>query len=304
MSLLPGVERELQRVARQTEARAVRNPAIRRLTASGAWLAMALVALIVAGTFVVALRHGRAPHSAPAVIGPPAPAQFPGAPSTQPGDWEGGGNVCPLAAPSRYLPARAGCVSVLRVDVDGDGRADLVMLYATLTHRGYSNRYFPRAFTLEVVLAGGDIVRTRLPRPEDNASLIEYGNVNRWPGTELFIQVGRISSGSWAIVYTFRGGRLVRAGATLAYGGDSASRAGFSCQRREISTIVQHTFVLGDSRERGRWQQTDTTYVWHGARLRREGSEETTWHGLPPLYATGLGVGCGTIVRATVMGGG
>lgn len=300
MSLLPGVERELLRVAGRGDTQPARKPGVRRLATSGALLALALAALVVAGAFVLVLRHGGAAHSAPAVGGPPAPARFPGAPSTQPGDWEGGENVCPLAAPNRYLPSRAGCVSVLRVDVDGDGRRDLVMLYATLTHQGYGNRYLPRAFTLEVILAGGDTVRVALPRPESNASLIEYGNVNDWPGAELFIQVGRISSGSWADVYTFRGGRLIREGVTLAYGGDSATRAGFTCQRRTISTIVQHTFLLGNSGERGRWQRTDTTYVWHGPRLRRAGSETSTWHGLPPLNATGLGVGCGTIVRATL----
>ena len=304
MSLLPGVERELIRAARRADKRAVSKPGVRRLAASGAWLALALAALIVAGAFVLVLRHGRAAHPAPAVSGPPAPARFPGAPSTQPGGWEGGGNTCPLAPSNRYLPSRAGCVSVLRVDVDGDGRPDLVMLYASLTHQRFGSLYLPRSFTLEVVLAGGDTVRLQLPRPESNASLIEYGNVNNWPGAELFIQVGRISSGSWAVVYTFRGGRLIRAGVTLAYGGDSASRAGFTCHRRTTSTIVQHTFLLGASRERGPWQRTDTTYVWRGPRLRRAGRQTTTWHGLPPLNATGLGVGCGTIDRATVLGAG
>lgn len=90
-----------------------------------------VVAAVVAGVFLVVLRQaGARPGDRPSSTRPSA--TFPGAPHTQPGAWEGGATTCPRAAPNRYLPPRSGCVSVLRRDVDGDGRPDLVLLYAHL----------------------------------------------------------------------------------------------------------------------------------------------------------------------------
>jgi hypothetical protein len=270
---------------------------IDRLFAVAVLVALSATALVVAAVFLTTLRHpGGGSSVTPATH--PADANFLGAPGTQPGDWEGGNIVCPLAAPNRYLPPRSGCVSALRVDVDGDGRPDLVLLYAHLSHRRFGGRYAPTAFTLEVVRATGGTVRTRIPAPEDNASLVEAGNVNGIPGAELFVQVGRISSGSSADLYTFHAGRLVRLPVILGWGGDSATRAGFACRAGRPPVLIERSFELQGS-EYGRWQQIETVYAWHGAALRRISRRATERRGPPPAAETSLGGGCGALNRAT-----
>ena len=263
----------------------------------GIAVAASVAALLVAVVFMVTLHRAPAhPSLGPSQLAP-GPT-FQDAPPTQPGTWEGGSTVCPLAAPNHYLPPRSGCVSVLQVDVDGDGRPDLVLLYAHLGHRSFGGRYAPTSFTLEVVRASGSVVRARLPRPESNAALVESGNVNGVPGAELFIQVGRISSGSSADVYTFHDGRLIRGRVTLGWGGDSATQAGFACRPGRPPTLIVRSFEL-QGLENGRWQQTQTVFAWHGPVLDRISHSVTHRRGVPPAAQTALGTGCGTIDRAT-----
>ena len=301
MTLLPDVERELLRVAHQPLAprgdagRPTRPRSARRGGAIA--VAASVAALLVAVVFLVTLHRTPAHPGIPSSQLAPGPT-FPGAPPTQPGPWEGGNTVCPLAAPNQYLPPRSGCVSVLRVDVDGDGRPDLVLLYAHLGHHSFGGRYPPTSFTLEVVRASGSVVRARLPRPEFNAALVESGNVNGVPGAELFIQVVRISSGSAGEVYTFHDGRLIRERVTLGWGGDSATKAGFACRPGRPPTLIVRTFEL-QGLENGRWQQTQTVFAWHGAVLERISHSVTHRQGVPPAAQTSLGTGCGTIDRAT-----
>jgi hypothetical protein len=205
---------------------------------------------------------------------------FPDAPRTQPGSWPAG-FPCPLAPPNRYLPARAGCVTVERADVDGDGRPDLILLYANLGPNNSGTGFVPRGFTLKVVRASGGVLTARVPHLE-NDTILRVRNVNGRPGAEIFIQEGRISSGSFAGVYTFDGRRLLRAGG-FTYGGDSGQRYGFVCRPGRAATITQYAFLLEQGPiATGRWQRTITTHEWHGAQLQRAATTTTTQLGAPP----------------------
>ncbi len=305
MSLLPDVERELLRAARRPLPAGIgadrvlgskpeeRISRARRNVAAAAALVFALMAVALGGIFLVALHHGGAIRPSGHRQAPSG--TFPGAPMTQRGDWAGGGNVCPLASRSRYLPARSGCVTVLRADVEGNGRLDLVLLYERLSHRRVGDLYVPTSFVLKVVRASGGVVQTRIPVPEAAPTIVEVGHINAEPGVALFILVTRISSGSSVDVYTFDAGRLVGAGRMFGYGGDSGLRAGFTCRAGHPPAIVQHSFVLEGPGESGWWQRTDITYAWHGATLRQVARRSSMRRGIPPLSATGLGVGCGTV---------
>lgn len=294
MSLLPEIERELLRAARglpaadqlDQPASQERRRSPRLVSALTVTVSAVVVAIVVVGA-LFALHHG-APSQQPAV---PRPS-FPGAPHTQPGQWGQGGNLCPLAARSRYLPKRAGCVTVRHADVDGDGRPDLVLLYGRLGTRRYKGEFVPMGFELQVLRASGGSLAVRIAHPEQAPVIVSVANVNHRPGDEIFIQQSSISSGSYVGVYTFNGRRLVSAGGPqggFAYGGDSAQRYGYVCRAGPRAAIVQHTFILQGGGENGRWQRTDTTYQWVGARLQRTTKTTTQTHGYPPKQLTVAG---------------
>jgi hypothetical protein len=296
MSLLPEVERELLRVAGA--------PVSRRRSAGAtgalATAALTVVALVVGAVFVLTL-HARTAGSASAPS--PAPATsgsnpFPGAPRTQRGDWAGSG-ACPFAARNRYLPSRSGCVTAFYADVAGDGHLDLVLLYARLGKRPVFDSMYPALdYTLLVVLPTGRQASTQIRHlvvSPPVMSVIRYGEVRRSPGAALFVQVGRISSGSFVEAYTLRADRLTNAGPTLSYGGDSATQTGFACER---GAIIQHQFELEGPLPRGPWKRTDITYAWHAQRLRRVRTQSSTFHGALPARLTTPGLGCGTIVNS------
>jgi hypothetical protein len=186
-------------------------------------------------------------------------------------------------------------VTVIRADVDGDGRPDLILLYGRLSHQRIGDLYVPTSFVLKVVRARGGVVKTRIPAPEADPTILEVGHDSDEPGAQLFILVARISSGSSVEVYSLHAGRLTNAGPTLGVGGDSGAKSGFTCRAGSPTTIVQHGFVLERGGENGWWQRTDITYTWHDATLTQITRHTSMRRGLPPLSATGLGVGCGTI---------
>jgi hypothetical protein len=309
MTLLPDVERELLRVARKPlpspfQAEVPPAPGSERRLAwewpssSGAAAVLAaLVAVALGGIFLVVLHHRGAHLPTRHMQGPGVNGSFPGAPTTQPGDWEGAVHLCPVAPRNRYLPARSGCVSVVRADVDGDGRPDLVLVYGRLSHDGTGGRYVPTAFVLKVVRASGGVVQTLLPAPEADPTVLEIGHASGQPGVALFILIGRISSGASALVYSFHGGRLTDAGPTLGFGGDSGAKAGFTCHAGSPRTLVQHTFLLARGGESGWWQRIDVTYAWRDGLLKQVERRTSMRHGLPPSSGTGLGLGCGTLTR-------
>jgi hypothetical protein len=179
-----------------------------------------------------------------------------------------------------------------------------VLLYGQLTRTRVGYLYVPSSFTLEVVRPHGAVIMTPIPSPQANPALLEIGNINGEPGAELFVLVGRISSGFSAYLYTFYDNQLIRPNLTLGYGGDSELRAGFSCEVGGPPRLGQYSFVLQGPGETGLWQRTNTIYAWHGATLRMIARDTSEHRGLPPLAATGIGVGCGTLDRPTVIGSG
>lgn len=110
---------------------------------------------------LVPIRTAGAPRSGSAVVGQ-RPGQFPNAPRTQPGRWPAG-FPCPLASANPYLPPHSGCVTVARGDVDGDGRPDLILLYALLSTHRFDGGFTPARFTLKVARASGGTLSIEVP---------------------------------------------------------------------------------------------------------------------------------------------
>jgi hypothetical protein len=206
----------------------------------------------------------------------------------------GAGNLCALAQRQGSLPARDTCVNALDADVTGDGRADLVLLYdRTYPGPDGSVRFGP--YTLKVIPAGGGVLESRIPSALPPEVIVAAAHVNDEPGVDLFIQVARISSGSGVAIYSDQGGKLVRSGVTLTYGGDSASRFGFSCVRAPEPAIIQRSYELLGPGIGGRWRETIDTYRWEGPTLHRTGSRSTIHHGWPGAGDVGVGTRCGRL---------
>jgi hypothetical protein len=200
------------------------------------------------------------------------------------------------------LPARSGCVTVTRADVNGDGRPDLIIVYSRLSRRHPSNyvgaippgerrEFVANAAFLKIVLANGTSVSARLSQTRA-AAIESVARVNDDPGSEIFIEVSRISSGASAVAYGYYDGRLVPAGATLNYGGDSASRAGFNCLPGNPPRLIQRTYELIGPTVNGWWQQTNTTYAWHGPRLVQTAKRAFKRRGAVTASETSIGRGC------------
>ncbi len=260
-----------------------------------------LVTLAIAGTFVIALHRGPTLRTAGGGA-PDAGNGFPGAPRTQRNGYGVATGACPLDAANRYLPARSGCVIVRRADLAGDGQQDLVLLYSRLSRRHVSwtgapaslrRMYLADQSFLRVVPPTGDAVTATVAGTK-SAAILAIAHVNGDPGDEVFIQTSQISSGSTAVVYGYRNRRLVPAGVTLAYGGDSADKAGFDCL---AGRLLQRTFVLTGRTVNSAWRETDVTYGWNGPRLAKIAKRTFIHHGLPPAGQTGVGAGCVAGVR-------
>ncbi len=227
---------------------------------------------------------------------------FAGAPKSQAGAIDGPSSQrCPLAAPSRFLPPRSGCVTAMHADVMGNGRTDLVLAYSRLNHvsAGYVGgppiwrKYFgaTQAF-LMIVLPDGTRISARINGVKAVA-IVAVGHVNSDPGSEIFLQTFHISSGSTATAYGLSHGRLVAAGATLAYGGDSGLQAGFTCSTTGKPHLVQRTIVLGS---RYGWStETKVTYSWNGPKLVQIGKRSLKRRGWPARSEITVGNGCGPV---------
>jgi hypothetical protein len=227
------------------------------------------------------------------------------APSTQRNGYGVATDTCPLAPPSRYLPARSGCVTVMRADVNGDGRPDLILVYSRLSRQHLSDyagstpaslrrEFVADAAFVKVVLANGTSVSTRITgtRGTRAAAIASVARVNDDPGDEIFLEVERISSGATVVAYGFHDGRLVPAGVMLEYGGDSAARAGFNCLPGNPPRLIQRTYELIGPTINGWWQQTNITYTWHGPRLAQTAKRTFKRHGAVAVSEMGMGHGC------------
>jgi hypothetical protein len=309
MSVLPHVERELMRVAREPQPIAASAPGaarrswlgsgvVRSLPAAGLAL-IVLAAVAVGGVFVAGLRSGHGAGGSGPALGRGTGSSFPGAPTTQRGDWHGE-SVCPLARPNRYLPPHSGCVSVTRADMYGDGRSDLVLVYARLSDRKLGQLYVPRYFSLKVVRPGGASVRTRLKPDQSDPVILFAGRAGFDRAASVFIVNQQISSGSSAIVYSVAQGRLVPAGVSLAFGGDSADKATFACRAGPSPTILQRTWVLSRGGENGWWRWSVQTFAWRGPRLVRTGRSSVLRHGA--VVPSPPGEGCVRVIKRQVRG--
>jgi hypothetical protein len=203
-------------------------------------------------------------------------------------------SLCSTAKRRGYVPERDVCSDALTADIDGDGRLDLVLLYARpITGAGASLKAYPE--TLKVVRAVGGTIQARLRPTTPAPGIVAVGNVNGRPGDELFVDTNWTSSGPQVLVYSFLAGTLVDSGATLNFGGDSADRFGFSCVQKPAPEIIQRDYSLIGPTIYGRWRLTTYTYVWDGATLHLGKHETTIHHGLPHGNAIRPGPGCGPL---------
>jgi len=142
---------------------------------------------------------------------------FPGAPQTQAHGYGVATDACrslrPIATCRRAQDGRGDAC-----DINGDGRPDLILLYSKLSrhHVGglgasseFRRDYLAEAAYLTVYLAGGGSATTRIVGTR-SAAIIAVSHMSDDPGSEVFLQVSEISSGSAAFVYSFNDGRLVR----------------------------------------------------------------------------------------------
>jgi hypothetical protein len=167
-----------------------------------------------------------------------------------------------------------------RADVEGDGRLDSILISARTRPSG------SQTFTLEVIPPSGrGSLSARIPKADLTPTIVGARNINQVPGAEILVHEFHLSSGEQIGIYTFDGHGLRRVGAFW-YGGDSAQRYGFACAHTHPPKIVQHLFLLEGPTIYGRWQRTDTMYVWIGATLRRAGSRTFLTRGWPPVRLT------------------
>ena len=233
---------------------------------------------------------------------------FPGAPSTQHNGYGVASRACPLAAANRYLPARSGCVTAIRADVNGDGRPDLILVYSRLGRRIPSSWYtgsVPSSLRhdfvadgafLKVVLAGGGNASVRIAGAWA-AAVDAVAHVNGTPSSEVLLEVSRISSGASDVAYGLSDDRLVPAGVTFFAGGDSAAKSGFECVSAAPPRLIQRTFELIGPTVYGWWRETNVIYAWHGPRLVRLSRRTFKRRGAVPASEIGIGHTCITGVR-------
>jgi hypothetical protein len=276
--------------------------------------AILFVVAITAGALVVSFRGGGSGGNAAAVTPGPegsgangaSTKAFQGAPTTQRNGYGVLDRACPLAAPNRYLPARAGCVDVKRVDLTGVGQSDVVIVYSLLNHRHpywYAGRvpsaiakdFVPEHPYLKVLLPNGASVTTQIrgPRGTWAASIDFIEHLANPSRRELILGVTRGSFGGQEVAYGMQNGRLIAAGPVLNYGGDSADAAGFTCRDRNAPGIVQRTFQLIGPGISGWWRETIEAYSWNGAKLTPTNKRTTKVHGRPPRSLSELGTECG-----------
>ncbi len=227
---------------------------------------------------------------------------FPGAPSTQANGYGVESDACPLAAANRYLPPRSGCVEVVRADLGGNDRTDLIVIYSRLSGRHPSwfaggpppnlrHDFVPKAAFLEVVQANGSAASARIPQA--TATWIDsISRVSNDSGEEIFLEIGRTSSGATMTAYGYQNRKLVPAGVTLAIGGDSASKAGVNCLPGSPPRLIQRTYALIGPTIYGWWRETDITYTWHGPRLVQSAKHSFKRRGAVNENQTSIGPGC------------
>jgi hypothetical protein len=206
-------------------------------------------------------------------------------------------------------------------DVSGDGRRDLVLSYSRLSHvslgglppRSRTLHRSPKLYPAEqallrIVSPDGHVINApidyrttpfnktpaQLVRAQA-AALISVAHVGDEPGKEIFVGTGHISSGSTALAYGLHHGRLISSAVVLGYGGDGATKATFQCLAGAPPRLTQRGYELIRGIKvihgtiYGWWQETTTTYAWHGPQLVKIAESTVKRRGLPH---ESVGVGC------------
>ncbi len=189
--------------------------------------------------------------------------------------------IAVLAATAVGWPASVAVAQ--SADVDGDGRPDTVALAAATNPDGGSG-----AVTLRVTTASG----ARLAAPVSDGlppppRILRVANVDGRPGAEIFVDTAHISTMDTVGVYTYRRGRLARAGSFLVFGGDFDFKFGITCSRAGTAELlIQHEFTRNPGHG---WTRSDKTYVWRAGSLVRRGHTRTTRQaGAPRRSQTGV----------------
>jgi hypothetical protein len=243
---------------------------------------------------------GHGPAAAHAGANP----SYPGAPTTQPNGYGVPTNTCPLARPSRCLPARAGCVFVRRVDMTGDGRRDLVIVYSTLSRHhavfagpvpaAIAKNFVPLHAYLKVVQADGTstTVRVHGGRRSDTAAIDFVTHIGGNPGDEIFLRTFEAAGANTDVAYGWHSDRLVAAGPLLDIGADGGSRMRFSCLPGHPPRLATSTYVLIGLNVYGWWHETRIVYRWREARLVRVARQTFRRHGYVKDNAASFRTGC------------
>jgi hypothetical protein len=189
----------------------------------------------------------------------------------------------------------------VRADLGGNDRTDLILLYSRLSRQhphwfaggtppNLQHDFVPQAAFLKIVLANGTSASARIP--QTTATWINSISDVDDSGEEIFLEVGRSSSGATTTAYGYQGGKLVPAGVTLGYGGDSADGAGFNCLPGNPPRLIQRTYELIGPTIYGWWRETDITYTWHGPRLVQSAKHTFKRRGAVTASQTAIGPGC------------
>ena len=190
----------------------------------------------------------------------------------------------------------------MRGDISGNGRTDLILVYSRLSRQHpnwfaggappeFRHDFVPQAAFLKIVQANGTSETARVP--QTRAAWIDaISHVNDDPGGEIFLEAGRSSSGGWMLAYGSQDGKLLPAGVTLGYGGDSADGAGLNCLPGNPPRLVQRTYSLIGPTIYAWWRETDIRYAWHGPRLVQHGERSFKRYGAVTSSQTSIGRGC------------
>ena len=174
------------------------------------------------------------------------------------------------------------------VDVDGDGRPDLITLRKTSGIRG----------VIDVTLASGrHVSATTRSAAAGRPGLVRVGNVNGHAGSELFVELDHISTADAVGIYTYADRQLRLAGTlpTSRHPGLFAGITWGGAGGRHV--ITQHAFALQPQTGAPRyWTRTDTRYVWRGSRLVLDRTGRTLRISGSPSPAR-VGVQCGHAPR-------
>jgi len=168
-------------------------------------------------------------------------------------------------------------------DLDGSGHLDLITL----------RRISPAHGQITATLASGQVSITTDSSAVALPALVATGNVDGYPGDELFVDVEHISTNEFIGIYTYRDGALHHAATLAGYSAHPGLWAGMTCAAPgRAHTVVVHQFVEQGTGARAYWTRQDTVYTWSGPSLRQTSTgARRRIAGLPPAGLVGLHCG-------------